>query len=74
MASAGRPDERNLLSLPKGLLDHIGAELDDKDLCKFGLASKTMLNFLSKPGRPCRRELDLSRFLSPQESRYHKLP
>ncbi len=69
MTSIGEADERNMLSLPKDLLDDIGAELDDKDLCKFELASKTLINCMSNPPRPCGRELNLCRDVSPQESR-----
>ena len=69
MTSAGDPDKQNLLSLPKDLLDGIGAELDDKDLCKFELASKRLYSLISNPPRPGERKLDLCRFLSPKESR-----
>ena len=71
MTSAGDLDEQNLPSLPKDLLDGIGSLLNDKDLCKFELASKTLYTFISNPPRPCERQLglDLCRSVSPQESR-----
>ena len=62
MASFEDDDAQSSLSLPEDLLIDIGSRLDNRDLCHMELASKRVLDSLSRLSRdwPCERELKLT--------------